>query len=211
MLAPFMPFLAEMVYQELAGGFAGDVNRSSVHLEMWPTPYTPHPTPNVLEYMSDVRALVSRALEVREQVGIPVKQALGEATVTLPSGELPEQYAQVFADEVNVKKVTITKGERAVALNAELTPELIREGMAREVTRKVNAMRKEAGLTIQDRIELFISSEHEDVSKMLDEHGQSLKLDTQAASLMFGKGSDVVQEKSLRVHERDMVIGFKVE
>lgn len=211
MLAPFMPFLAEMVYQELVGGFAGDANRSSVHLEMWPTPYTPHPTPNVLEYMSDVRALVSRALEVREQVGIPVKQALGEATVTLPSGELPEQYAQVFADEVNVKKVTITKGERAVALNAELTPELIREGMAREVTRKVNAMRKEAGLTIQDRIELFISSEHEDVSKMLDEHGQSLKLDTQAASLMFGKGSDVVQEQSLRVHERDMVIGFKVE
>lgn len=208
MLAPFMPFLAELIYQELNGMFAKS-DRASVHLEMWPSASDlPKTNENTLEYMGDVRALVSRALEVREQVGIAVKQALGEATVALPGGELPDAYAQVFADEINVKKVTVTKGERAVTLNTNLTPELIREGMAREVTRKVNTMRKEAGLTIQDRITLFIASEHPDVQKMLEEHGESLKVDTLAAALEFGRGSDLLKEGTLRVHERDMTLGI---
>lgn len=211
MLAPFMPFLAELIYQELAGSFTGDVKRSSVHLEMWPEAASlPAVSGDVLEKMSDVRALVSRALEVREQVGIAVKQVLGEATVAVPSGELSQEYCDVFADEVNVKRVVVTKGERAVNLNVDLTPDLIREGMAREVTRKVNALRKEAELTIQDRIALFVSSEHPDVALMLEEHGKSLESDTLAASVMFGKGTDLLKEQSLRVHERDMIVGFRL-
>ncbi len=212
MLAPFMPFLAELIYQELAGSFTGDVKRSSVHLEMWPEAASlPAVSGDVLEKMSDVRALVSRALEVREQVGIAVKQILGEAIVAVPSGELSQEYCEVFADEVNVKCVVVTKGERVVNLNVDLTPDLIREGMAREVTRKVNALRKEAGLTIQDRIALFVSSEHPDVALMLEEHGKSLESDTLAASVMFGRGENLLKEQSLRVHERDMIVGFRKE
>ncbi len=215
MLAPFMPFLAEMIYQELGGSFEGG-DRPSVHLELWPVVvragFKPDPASlgDVLEKMSDVRALVSRALEERERHGIAVKQVLGEATVAVPSGELPQEYCQVFADEVNVKRVVVTKGDRAVTLNTELTPDLIREGMVREITRKVNAMRKDAGLTIQDRIALFISSAHPDVQKMLEEHGESLRMDTLATSVTLGKGDGLTQEQSLRVHERDMVIGFRL-
>lgn len=160
--------------------------------------------------MGYVRGLVSRALEAREQIGIPVKQALGEATISLPSGELSEEYCKIFADEVNVKKVIVKMGDLSVVLNTELTPELIREGMAREVTRKVNALRKEAGLTIQDRIALFISGEHADIALMLEEHGKSLESDTLAASVMFGKGEALLKEQSLRVHERDITVGFRI-
>lgn len=210
MLAPFMPFLAEIVYQELDGAFAKS-ERASVHLEMWPSVSDlPKTNAQVLEHMGDVRALVSRALEVREQVGIAVKQVLGEATVALPNGELPEEYCEVFADEVNVKNVIVKKGDRVVTLNANLTPELIREGMVREVTRKVNGMRKDVDLTIQDRITLFIVSEHPDVQKMLEEHGETLKADILASALEFGRGTDLLKEDSLRVHERDMIIGFRL-
>jgi isoleucyl-tRNA synthetase len=210
MLAPFMPFLAELIYQELDGAFAHE-QRASVHLESWPSVSDfPKADGGVLEAMGNVRALVSRALEVREQVGIAVKQVLGEATVALPSGELEKPYCDVFADEVNVKNVIVTKGDCAVTLSADLTPELIREGMVREVTRKVNGMRKEVGLTIQDRITLFVSSEHPDVKKMLEEYGATLKADTLASVLEFGRGNDLLKEDTLRIHERDMVIGFKV-
>lgn len=210
MLAPFMPFLAELIYQELDGAFASE-KRASVHLETWPSVNDlPKTDAQVLERMGDVRALVSRALEVREQVGIAVKQVLGEATVALPGGELSKEYCDVFADEVNVKSVIVTKGDRAVILNANLTPELIREGMVREVTRKINGMRKDAGLTIHDRITLFIASEHPDVQSMLEEHGESLKSDTLASELEFGRGTDLLKEETLRVHERDMILGFSV-
>ncbi|MBO4630418.1 MAG: hypothetical protein J5858_00705, partial [Lentisphaeria bacterium] len=41
-----------------------------------------------------------------------------------------------------------------IALNTELTPELIAEGYAREFVSKVQNLRKETGLEVTDRIEV---------------------------------------------------------
>ena len=41
-----------------------------------------------------------------------------------------------------------------IALNTELTPELIAEGFAREFVSKVQNLRKEMGLEVTDRIEI---------------------------------------------------------
>jgi len=45
------------------------------------------------------------------------------------------------------------------ALDVTVTPELRREGVAREVISRVQRMRKEAGLAVSDRIHLFISGD----------------------------------------------------
>ena len=50
---------------------------------------------------------------------------------------------------------------RAVALSLELTDDLIREGLAREVVRAVQNARKEEGLEISDRIELVLGGDAE--------------------------------------------------
>ncbi len=209
MLAPFMPFLAEMIYREIGQKSEG----ASVHLETWPVTVKTVGSVvsgDVLEQMGIVRALVSRALEVREQAGIAIKQALGEATLSVPSGDFADAYVQVFCDELNIKKATVQKGDLGVTLNLALTPELLREGMAREITRKINGMRKEAGLSIQDRISAAIFSDSDEVNVMLDEHGESLRVDILATELHFGKHDDWEHVASFRVNEIDVWIGWTI-
>lgn len=207
MIAPFTPFLAEMVYQEVGGDW-DEADRTSVHLELWPD--FPHETvdesPTVK--MGEARAVVSRIMEARVESGIAVKQALGNVEITVPSGKIGKEYLAVILDETNIKEATVKKGQIAVALDTKLTPELIREGIAREVTRKVNGMRKDAGMTIADRIHLFISSDSAEVKKMFEEFAAELKENTLASEVTLGKGEGLANVASFRVSEQDIEVGF---
>ncbi len=212
MLAPFMPFFAEMIYQRVQGAEFGEcIPNTSVHLALWPTEEEmPDSAEDILGAMGEVRAWVSLALEAREQHGLPIKQALASAHVRTQRVDIHPELLQVFADEINVKSVTIEAGDRAVTLDTVLTPELIREGIAREMTRKINGMRKEAGLTLQDRIILAVVSSHEDVDHVCAEHGAELLNDTLALRIVRELPENPRMQVSLRVHERDMVLAFTV-
>src|SRR5206468_6600413 len=52
-------------------------------------------------------------------------------------------------------------GTHAVALNLELTDELVAEGLAREVVRAIQEARKSAGLNVEDRISLTLGGDDE--------------------------------------------------
>lgn len=210
MTAPFMPFLAEMMYRDVADSDESN----SVHLQEWPT--TRHlllTTPSIIESMGEARAIVSRIMEVRDNAGRAVKQALGSVTITTPSGAIDEQLLAVILDEVNVKIATVIKGtELAVDVDTALTPALIREGMAREVTRRVNGLRKDSGLTITDRIALTIDSSSGEVKTMFAEHGEAIKSDTLASSIELGSIGSEATSATFRVAEQDMTVGFtKIE
>ena len=70
-----------------------------------------------------------------------------------------------------------------VALSTELTPELEREGLARDVVRHVQELRKASGLEISDRIELVINGESEMLKTTIDEHRDTIMAETLATSL----------------------------
>jgi isoleucyl-tRNA synthetase len=205
MVAPFMPFLGEMLYQSIAGGFAGEGDRLSVHLENWPQ--AGEVNEDVLAKMGEARAIVSRVLDAREESGRAVKQVLGSVIISVPSGEIEQGCLETVLAEVNVKAAEVKKGEMQIELDTQLTPELIREGMVREVTRKVNGLRKESGLTIEDRINLQIWSADTEVEKMVDEFGDALELGTLAALVEFKQG-DAKHSVEFRVMEKDIWIGF---
>lgn len=101
--------------------------------------------------MTLVRSTVSRALEARDKAGIRVRQPLSKLEVAAADFEtLPMQseLLEIIADEVNVKKVSISQGVNAgeVALDLTLTDELREEGFVRELTRSIQAYRKEQKL-----------------------------------------------------------------
>lgn len=203
MLAPFMPFLAEMIWQELG-------KTDSVHLELWPTsstPLTSSASSSSLEQMGEARAIVSRIMETREQAGKPVKQALGKVVISTPSGKISPELIAVILDEVNIKQAEVKRGDLAVDVDLTMTPELIREGMAREVTRRVNQLRKDAGLTIADRITLKLWSDSAEVKIMLTELGEDIKRDTLSNELIYGEFS-AEHKVQFRVAEQDIELGF---
>ncbi len=218
MLAPFMPFLAEMIWLELQtlsvvegsvveGSEGEGSSGGSVHLAGWPE--ASKINKQSLEAMGEVRAIVSRIMEVRDQAGKAVKQVLGQVTISTPSGKLSKALLAVILDEVNVKKATVKQGaELAVELDLTLTPELVREGMARELTRRVNGLRKDAGLTIAERINLKVWSTSAEVKLMFEEHVNDLTVDTLSSQLDFAEDPDAAHQLQFRVAEQDIWIGF---
>lgn len=65
-----------------------------------------------------------------------------------------------------------------VAISTVLTPELLREGMSRDFVRHIQQMRKDAGLNIQDRIRVFLSSEDPQVAAMISEWSHWISAET---------------------------------
>ena len=110
----------------------------------------------VLEQMNRTREIITEGLAQRMQKSdteeqIKVRQPL--SLFTYGGDKLPEEYEQMIADEVNVKKV---EHGSVIKLNKELTDELRAEGFARELIRVVQAARKKAGLSVDDRIRLYV-------------------------------------------------------
>jgi isoleucyl-tRNA synthetase len=71
------------------------------------------------------------------------------------------------------------------AIDPTITPELRREGMARELISRVQRMRKEAGLAVSDRIRLSISSDVP-VVEAVEEHRAWIAEEVLATELVIG-------------------------
>jgi len=202
LMAPFAPFIAEDVYIRMHGEL------ESVHLDVWPVVDESLIDETVLSNMQLARQVVTKALEQRAETKMSVRQPLASMVVTVPTGELSEEYQEVIKDEVNIKLISIEKGELAVTLDTELTPELRREGLARDIIRKTNSLRKKAELTIDDRIELYVEATNEQVAKTLEEHRQTILAGTLASDLRAsGDRPELIDE--FNVQEIEIVIGIK--
>lgn len=177
-IAPFVPFMAEELYRKLTNG-------ESVHLTDWPK--VGHVNQLVLDRMAHTREIIETGLSLRmykdeNQDQIKVRQPLSKLTY---NGEkLDEFYESIIAEEVNVKTVACDKtGEQAVFIDKQITIELRREGLAREVVRHVQAARKNAGLNVDDRIKLALSTSNEELQKAISEHESEIVAETLAVEL----------------------------
>lgn len=147
-LAPFVPFLAEELWQKMTG------SEQSVHLRDWPE--AGEVNTKVIDEMARTREIITEGLAQRmnksdTEEQIKVRQPLSE--LTYDGEKLDEFYENIIAEEVNVKKVV--RGV-AIKLNKKLNDELRAEGFVRELIRVVQSARKKAGLNVDDRIKLFV-------------------------------------------------------
>lgn len=148
-LAPFVPFLAEELWQNMMGG-------ESVHLLDWPE--AGEIDAEALKNMANCREIITEGLALRmakdDGFGqIKVRQPL--TSLTYSGEQLDEFYENIIAEEVNVKEVKY--GEQT-KLDKVLTDELKEEGFVRELIRFVQSARKKAGLNVDDRINLSVSA-----------------------------------------------------
>lgn len=164
-LAPFTPFLSEELYHLLGE------DTESVHLLDWPTEYTVDQL--VLDEMTTVRDYVNQALSLRAKEKVKIRQPL--ASVTVPSLGKFVSFEDVLAEELNVKKVV--QGEE-LTLDFTITPELKREGLMREIIRHVQAARKDAGLNVDDHIELSLLTDDNDLRQAIEEHADTIATET---------------------------------
>ena len=186
MLAPFTPFLAEELYHNLTG------DSESIHLKDWlPAGEIDN---SMLRDMNALRTAVNDGLSKRASEGIKVRQPLASVKlVNTISQDTPAEVAQflidIAKDELNVKSVEIVtdseseSAQPSVVYDLIITPELKREGLMREIVRHVQSARKQAGLQIDDRIILSISSDDSEISQAIDAFADVIKSETLAVEL----------------------------
>lgn len=151
-IAPFVPFIAEEIWQSLKT----DDMPESVHIADWPVVSLDGiTTPTCLETMQKVRELISTGLQLRAEAKIKVRQVL--VSFTAPISDIPFEYHELILDEMNVKQ--LQNGD--LALDTTMTPELIAEGNMRELLRGIQSLRKTSGLEPHDMVTLIIQTSNE--------------------------------------------------
>ncbi|PIR13876.1 isoleucine--tRNA ligase [Candidatus Falkowbacteria bacterium CG11_big_fil_rev_8_21_14_0_20_39_10] len=210
-MAPFMPFMAEQIWQKVMGYDFKDKDKS-VHLESWPLAESRQQTADsrkILEDMAVARKIVELALSKRDEAGIKVRQPLNELGIM--NQELGKEYEVLIKDELNVKNIRFKKGkgETEIKLDTKLTPELKQEGLKRELVRLINAMRKKQGLTIQDRIVICFSTKSQEIEKAFEKYGEDIKKDVLAEELRGLKGFKGQEGKEADVNGEKVILEIK--
>ncbi len=180
LLAPFMPFVAEDLYQKVKT----TDNPESVHLETWCEPC--RGDREILATMTQARAVVSMALEVRAAKNIKIRQPLAGLSIGKDFLMVTGEYAELVKDEVNVKKISINSSQtEPVLLDTNITLELKNEGIAREFIRSVQELRKKAGLNPNQDIGLLISTSSEG-KEILKTYSADIQQVTRSKKITFG-------------------------
>ena len=85
-------------------------------------------------------------------------------------------------------------GGFVAAIDPAVTPELKREGYARELISRVQRMRKEAGLAVSDRISLTVAGDAV-LNEVVDAHGAWIADEVLAAELVFVAAAGVQEQR----------------
>ena len=215
LLAPFTPFLSEWLYQNLsdkrpldfARGRQATSDKESVHLEKYPKAVKTKKL-EVMKVMDKARELVALGLAERARAGIRVRQPLNALYISPADYNLVADVVYVIAEELNVKKVLAERkvAQDTVSLDTELTAELKEEGLVRELTRQINEMRKEAGLTPNDKIISYYDLNYSSVStasragdfrELLARWEEVIKKETRSAQIHFG----ITEHENFLIHK----------
>jgi isoleucyl-tRNA synthetase len=184
-LAPIIPFATEKIWRDMNG------KDKSVHLEDYPKTNEDAINQTLITQMQAVRDIVSMGLRERDMTHIGLKWPLAKVEI-LSEKELDiDAFQETIKEELNVKGIAFkTSAENSgltVSLDTNMTPELVAEGFAREISRKIQALRKKAGLVKSDAIELVISSEFND---KLESQTDFIKERVGAASISLAESSE---------------------
>ena len=154
LLAPFMPFLTESMYQNLVR--SADGGRESVHLEDYPRADDSLIDQRISDATRLAMTLSSLGRAARSKAGIKVRQPLGRALVKLSSVQEVELLTQVtpqVQDELNVKELARIDDETEV-LELKLRPNtsLLGSKYGREMQRVVSALAAADPADVESRV-----------------------------------------------------------
>ena len=110
-----------------------------------------------------------------------ISQLESEGHITLPQGDVLLTDVEILSEDIPGWTVS-HEGNLTVALDINITPELRREAMAREIVKRIQQMRKESGLNITDRIHVTLSPTP-DLPDVLSEWSHYIAAQTLAADI----------------------------
>jgi isoleucyl-tRNA synthetase len=201
LLAPFTPFVAEEMYQNLVRSADGAAPES-VHLAEWPRADSSLVDQSLMDETRLIMRVVSLGRAARSKAGIKVRQPLSRVVVKpryAAEGEGLKRLEAQLLEELNARALSVAEDEPeleglavarddagyAVGLDTAITPELADEGLARELVHRIQGLRKAAGFEISDHIVTYYEG-GERLRQVLARHGDYVRQETLSHELAEG-------------------------
>jgi isoleucyl-tRNA synthetase len=105
--------------------------------------------------------------------------------------EVDGQPITLAPDDVEIRTddlpgwLVATDGPLTVALDVTLTDELRQEGLARELVNRLQNLRKDSGLEVQDKIRVTLADQQPELTAAVAAFGDYIRTETQALALTF--------------------------
>jgi isoleucyl-tRNA synthetase len=181
LFAPFAPFFSELVHHSLVN------EATSIHHQDWPNASEKLSNAELLQEMVLIQQVVELGHGHRKEAGVKVRQPLAELKVTAAADLKNASLLEVVKQELNVKMVSwqVSAGELSARFDLTLTDELKAEGLARELARSIQNMRKEAGLSPADQVRVQLP-------EWPAEWEEWLKTKTNTSQLVKGESAQLI-------------------
>ena len=95
-----------------------------------------------------------------------------------------------------------------VALDINLTDVLKKEGLSRDIVNRIQNLRKDQNLEVQDKIDILYSTHDKLIKEAMEVHQQSIQQETQAKTILFN--ADLPNGISLDIDGAEIIIQLKV-
>ena len=173
----------------LATGFASDQILDELNIKGWGTLGSDDGKLCSLRAKANFKSLGKRLGKRMKAAAAAIAELQPEAVARLRAGQavpvsVEGEQVDVGGEDVLVSVETHadfdveTDGSLVIFLDTELDDELRKEGLAREVIGRVNRLRKDAGLAVEQRIALRVQGESELLAAALIEHGTLISEET---------------------------------
>jgi len=235
LLAPFVPFLTEHIYQNIVRGVS-DGAKESVHLCDYPLPNEALIDMDVESAMRLISDLVEAGRRARSDAGIKIRQPLRELVITCSAEQRAkcEELIAVLEEEVNVRDVRFEEASKEAAevlagelekyravelaeglcLYLDCCPDraLIEEGLVRDIVRRAQGMRKDLDLEYTERIALTYACDAE-VRDAIQNFADYICTETLAETLEEGTPASPEDErvygKTWRIGDKEVYLAIR--
>lgn len=214
--APVIERYADLIKGELNLKSVSVMGADEVDKFSSTTTYALNPLPRFLgrKFGKDFKAIQSMLKDGEQEFVRPLAEKLlaGEDI----SVELNGVTFEILNEECEVKVTTETPegavedGGYVVVLDTVMTPELINEGLAREVIRRIQNLRKTADFELNDHIDVVYNGATETIAKALEEFTDYISGETLADSLQKGDVSEEFVSETVELKGQSLTLGVKL-
>jgi len=199
LLAPVCPFIVEDTYQNVLKNYKRGLK--SVHMHTFPKPKKKQINKKLEEQMEVIKKIVEASHAARQKVKLKLRWPVKRLFVVTKDSKVRNavrSLVDILLNVCNTQSIKIVpkkpKGKFAqsdfdkskVLLDLTEDDEILEERLYRELTRKVQALRKEYEFIVKDRIKLTLKSDP-DTENSLKKSMDSLKIDVGAKQVEIGK------------------------
>lgn len=121
----------------------------------------------------------------------------------------PEDLLVGIEEIAGLAVASDSTGDLTIALDTNVTPDLEEEGFAREFIHRLQLLRRDSGLAIDDRINIYVSSRQTRIHAILETYESYILQETLGHKILFDQIKLGITTEELNINEIHLTVGIE--